>query len=177
MINAIDPQKDVDGLHPLNTGMTATKQQPYFYSCTAMGIVKLLKAHTTDLTGKHVVIIGESNIVGRPTALMLLNENCTISICHKDTQDIETICQQADILIAAAGVPHLVQSSWINPGVVIIDVGIHRDNQNKIIGDVDFNAIKNTAAAITPVPGGVGPMTVACLIENTLLAAKRAHHV
>lgn len=172
MINVIDPKKDVDALHPYNMGCLATRQTPYFYPCTPSGIIRLLKQAILNIAGSHAVIIGQSNIVGRPLALMLLNENVTVTICHKQTQNLASICQTADILISATGAPHLVKADWVKPGAIVIDVGIYRNAQNQILGDVDFEQVKQKASAITPVPGGVGPMTIACLMQNTLHAFK-----
>ncbi len=168
IINAVDPKKDVDGFHVINAGKLATGQEG-FVPCTPLGCLMLLKA-TLDLPGKHAVIIGRSNIVGKPMAQLLLRENCTVTVAHSKTKDLPAIVKQADIVVAAVGKPEMVKGSWLKQGAVVIDVGINRVN-GKLVGDVDFGSCQGIAAAITPVPGGVGPMTIACLLENTLRAA------
>lgn len=169
ILTRVAPQKDVDGFHPLNVGKL-TLGQDSLTPCTALGCLKLLKEITTDLSGLHAVIIGRSQIVGKPTALLLLQENCTVTVAHSHTKDLGELCKQADILIAAVGKPGLVKGSWIKPGSYVIDVGISRD-EDRLKGDVNFGEALGKAAAITPVPGGVGPMTIACLMHNTLKAA------
>ena len=171
VIETIMPSKDVDGFHPYNLGRLAQKH-PLLRPCTPKGIMTLLQQTLGDLTGKHAVVIGASNIVGRPMALELLLANCTTTVCHSKTQDLPSIARQADILISAVGKPEFVKASWIKPGATVIDVGINRRADGKLHGDVDFSAVSEIAAWITPVPGGVGPMTVASLLENTLLAAQ-----
>ena len=173
VIAAIDPNKDVDGFHPLNVG-ALTGGQATLVPCTPLGCMILLKQQCPDLSGQHAVVIGRSNIVGKPMAALLLQANCTVTIVHSRTQNIETLCSQADIIIAAVGQPELVKAHWIKPGAIVIDVGINaieRDGKRKLVGDVDFADVEPIASAITPVPGGVGPMTIACLMKNTLTAA------
>ena len=167
IINRIAPTKDVDGFHPYNTGMLQNNENPYFIAATPLGIMTLIKTVCPDLSGKNVVIIGASLIVGRPLATLMLNQECTVTITHIHTKNIKELTRKADILIAACGVAKLVQKDWIKTGAVLIDVGINRDN-GKICGDIDFEDVVDTAAAITPVPGGVGPMTIAMLLQNTV---------
>jgi methylenetetrahydrofolate dehydrogenase (NADP+)/methenyltetrahydrofolate cyclohydrolase len=169
VISAIDPDKDVDGFHVINAGKLATGQDG-FVPCTPLGCLMLLKDTLGDLSGKHAVIIGRSNIVGKPMAALLLRESCTITIAHSKTKDLPAIVKQADIVVAAVGRPEMVKGSWLKPGAVVIDVGINRINtpegKTKLVGDVDFASCQGIAGAITPVPGGVGPMTIACLLNN-----------
>lgn len=167
IINAISPLKDVDGFHPYNTGLLQNNEQPYFIAATPLGIMKLIKSVIPDLTGKNVVLIGASLIVGRPLATLLLNQECTVTITHAQTQNIKELTTKADILVAACGVVKLVKADWIKEKTVLIDVGINRDN-GKLCGDIDFDDVKEKALAITPVPGGVGPMTIAMLLSNTV---------
>lgn len=169
IIAAIAPNKDADGLHPLNIASLALGQ-PGVLPCTPSGCLYLLQAEKIPIAGKHAVILGRSQIVGRPMAQMLLNYDATVTVCHSQTQNLHDYVKQADILIAATGQAHLVQGDWIQQGATVIDVGIHRTPQG-LLGDVDFEQACRRAAAITPVPGGVGPMTVAMLMENTLNAA------
>ena len=173
VIDTIAPEKDVDGFHIINSGKLVTGQ-PGMVPCTPLGCLMMLKEYVGDLTGKHAVVIGRSNIVGKPMAQLLLNESCTVTTVHSRTQNIQEITQQADILVAAVGRPQMVTRDWVKDGVVIIDVGINRtelaDGTAKLVGDVDFDDVKDVASAITPVPGGVGPMTIACLLHNTLKA-------
>ncbi len=176
VIDAIDPAKDVDGFHVINTGRLATGQDG-LVPCTPLGCLMLLKDRLGDLAGKHAVVIGRSNIVGKPMAALLLNESCTVTVAHSKTKDIETITRQADILVAAVGRAKMVNAAWIKPGAVVIDVGINRGEDGKLVGDVDFEGAQEVAGAITPVPGGVGPMTIACLLHNTLKAACARHSV
>ena len=176
IINAIAPEKDVDGFHVINAGKLATGQDA-LTPCTPLGCLMLLKDYFKgNLSGKHAVVIGRSNIVGKPMAALLLKESCTVTIVHSRTQNIQTITRQADILVAAIGKPEMVKADWVKPGAVVIDVGINRidsgDGKTKLVGDVAFADVSKVAAAITPVPGGVGPMTIACLLHNTLMAAK-----
>lgn len=166
IINRILPTKDVDGFHPYNTGMLHNNETPYFIAATPLGIMKLIQQHCPNLSGKNVVLIGASLIVGRPLATLLLNQECTVSITHIHTRNIKELTQKANILIAACGVAKLVKADWIKPDSILIDVGINRDN-GKICGDIDFDDVVDKAAAITPVPGGVGPMTIAMLLQNT----------
>lgn len=174
VIKAISPIKDVDGFHPENVGDLVTGHQT-LVPCTPLGCMIMLKQHIGDLTGKHAVIIGRSNIVGKPMAILLLQANCTVTVVHSKTKNIEALCREADILVAAVGQPLLVKANWVKEDAVIIDVGINAvsvDGKRKLVGDVDFDAVQDIASAITPVPGGVGPMTIACLMQNTLVAAK-----
>ena len=173
ILEAISPDKDVDGFGALNIGKTALKESGAVLAATPKGIIRLLDKYCGDLRGKHAVIIGRSNIVGRPLALLLLNRDCTVTVCHSKTQDLPKISRTADILIAACGCPKMVQKDWIKPGAAVIDVGINRDENGKLCGDVDFDTVKENAGFITPVPGGVGPMTVAMLLENTWEAYKK----
>ena len=178
VINAISPSKDVDGFHVSNAGRLFTGQQA-FVPCTPLGCLKLLRMQHGDLTGLNAVVVGRSNIVGKPMASLLLQENCTISICHSRTRDLPGLCRTADILVVAVGRPDFVKGSWIKPGATVIDVGINRvpapdlgEGKAKLVGDVDYEAAAGIAGAITPVPGGVGPMTIACLLSNTLDACR-----
>lgn len=175
IIARIDPAKDVDGFHRINVGALSLGEQG-LVPCTPSGCMIMLKHVHDDLTGKHAVVVGRSNIVGKPMAALLLQASCTVTIVHSRTQNIEDLCKQADIVVAAVGVPKLVKSSWIKPGATVIDVGINAtevDGKRKLVGDVDFDDVEPVAGAITPVPGGVGPMTIACLMQNTLIAAKQ----
>ena len=167
----IDPRKDVDGFHPYNIGRLVLKR-PVLRPCTPYGCMRLLAETGEDLVGRHAVIIGQSNIVGRPMALELLMARCTITVCHSATRDLPGIVRQADILVAAVGKPYFVPGDWIRPGCIVIDVGMNRDADGKLCGDVAFAAAAERAAWITPVPGGVGPMTIAMLLANTLKAAE-----
>ncbi|MFW0094382.1 MAG: bifunctional methylenetetrahydrofolate dehydrogenase/methenyltetrahydrofolate cyclohydrolase FolD [Coxiella endosymbiont of Haemaphysalis qinghaiensis] len=171
LLERIHPNKDVDGFHPYNLGRLV-QRHPILPPCTPAGIMTLLRETNEDLTGKHAVVIGASNIVGRPMALELLLAKCTITVCHRFTRNLEKHINTADLLIVAVGKPGIVQSKWIKPGAIVVDVGFSRLSQNKIIGDIDFETAKEKTAWITPVPGGVGPMTVATLLENTLQAAR-----
>lgn len=165
IIQAIDPKKDVDGFHPQSVG-AMTIGEKGFLSCTPAGIIQLLKRSGIEITGKHCVVIGRSNIVGKPMALLMLRENATVTITHSKTKDLPKICKQADILIVAMGKPQYIGAEYIKEGAVVIDVGIHRDENNKLCGDVKFEEASSIASAITPVPGGVGPMTIAMLMNN-----------
>src|SRR5438477_3676423 len=167
----IDPAKDVDGLHPYNVGRLVLKR-PLLRPCTPYGCMMLLRDTGEDLVGKHAVIIGQSNIVGRPMALELLMARCTVTICHSATRDLPGVVRGADILVAAMGKAQFVQGDWIKPGAIVVDVGMNRDGEGKLCGDVDFAAAKERASWITPVPGGVGPMTIATLLANTLRAVE-----
>jgi methylenetetrahydrofolate dehydrogenase (NADP+)/methenyltetrahydrofolate cyclohydrolase len=178
IIDTILPEKDVDGFHPMNSGRLANGDAAALVPCTPQGCVILAKKHLgDDLSGKHAVIIGRSNIVGKPVALLLLQENCTVTIAHSRTKDLQALCATADILVAAVGRPEMVKGDWIKPGATVIDVGINRiaaeDGKGRLVGDVDFADAEPVAGAITPVPGGVGPMTIACLLKNTVEAARR----
>ncbi|MCH5280167.1 MAG: bifunctional methylenetetrahydrofolate dehydrogenase/methenyltetrahydrofolate cyclohydrolase FolD [Lachnospiraceae bacterium] len=165
VIQAIDPKKDVDGFHPQSVGALCIGQ-PGFVSCTPAGVIQLLKRSNVEIAGKHCVIVGRSNIVGKPMALLMLRENATVCVTHSKTQNLKEICKQADILIVAMGKPKFIDASYIKEGAVVIDVGIHRNAENKLCGDVDFDSASQIASAITPVPGGVGPMTIAMLMKN-----------
>lgn len=167
IINAISPLKDVDGFTPYNTGLLQNNEQPYFIAATPLGIMYLLSSVCPLLCGKNVVIIGASLIVGRPLATLLLNQECTVTITHIHTQNIKEITKKADIVVAACGVAKMVKADWIKKDAVLIDVGINRE-QGKICGDIDYENVQNKALAVTPVPGGVGPMTVAMLLKNTV---------
>lgn len=167
----IDPKKDVDGFHPYNIGRLVLKM-PVLRPCTPWGCMRLLKETGEDLVGKHAVVIGQSNIVGRPMALELLIARCTVTICHSATRDLPGIVRQGDIVVAGVGKPKFVQGDWIKSGAIVIDVGINRTDDGKLVGDVDFEAAQARAGWITPVPGGVGPMTIATLLANTLQAAR-----
>jgi methylenetetrahydrofolate dehydrogenase (NADP+)/methenyltetrahydrofolate cyclohydrolase len=166
IINTIKPSKDVDGFHPINVGNLSLGYKSII-PCTPLGCLLLIKNVEKNLTGKHAVIIGRSNLNGKPMAQLLLNENCTVSIVHSKTKDLKSECQKADILVAAVGVANLVKGDWVKKNSIIIDVGINKV-ADKIVGDVDFEEVKDKVKAITPVPGGVGPMTIACLLKNTL---------
>jgi methylenetetrahydrofolate dehydrogenase (NADP+) / methenyltetrahydrofolate cyclohydrolase len=170
VIEAIDPDKDVDGFHPTNVGHLADGR-PALAPCTPLGVMKLLRATNIAITGARAVVLGRSAIVGRPMARLLLAADATVTVAHSRTRDLPAECRRADILIAAIGKPRMVQADWIQPGATVIDVGINRLPDGSLVGDVDFEACAAVAGAITPVPGGVGPMTVACLLENTLTAA------
>jgi methylenetetrahydrofolate dehydrogenase (NADP+)/methenyltetrahydrofolate cyclohydrolase len=178
VIAAITPEKDVDGFHAMNSGRLLNGEAGAMVPCTPQGCIILAKQHLgDDLSGKHAVVIGRSNIVGKPVALLLLKENCTVTITHSHTENLPQICQQADILIAAVGCAEFVQADWVKKGATVIDVGINRvedavTGKMKLVGDVDYSAVSKVCGAITPVPGGVGPMTIACLLKNTLEAAK-----
>lgn len=173
VINAILPEKDVDGFHILNVGRLATGQKA-MVPCTPLGCLMLLRDHLGSLAGRNAVVIGRSNIVGKPMAQLLLRDSATVTVAHSRTTDLAALCRQADILVAAVGRPHFVQGDWIKPGATVIDVGINRTDDG-LVGDVDFAAAVQVAGAITPVPGGVGPMTIACLLANTLTATARSH--
>lgn len=172
VIQTIAPEKDVDGFHVINTGKLATGQEA-LVPCTPSGCLIMLKQTLGNLAGKHAVVVGRSNIVGKPMAALLLGESCTVTIVHSKTPNPAELCSQADIVVAAVGKSKLVKKDWIKKGAVVIDVGINRGADGKLSGDVDFDEVKEVASAITPVPGGVGPMTIACLLQNTLKAFKQ----
>lgn len=176
IINLINPLKDVDGFHPYNTGMLQNNEVPYFVAATPLGIMTMIKQIYPDLSGKNVVLIGASLIVGRPLATLLLNQECTVTITHIHTQNIKELTRKADILVAACGVAKLVKKDWIKENSVLIDVGINRED-GKICGDIDFDDVIEKASAITPVPGGVGPMTIAMLLQNTVDAYFLQHNL
>ena len=167
----IDPDKDVDGFHPVNAGRLATGL-PGFVPCTPFGCVMLLKDQLGDLAGLEAVVVGRSNIVGKPLAQLLIAESCTVTVAHSKTRDLAGVIRRADIVVAAVGRPEMIKGEWIKPGAVVIDVGINRI-ESGLVGDVDFGGAASVASAITPVPGGVGPMTIACLLRNTLVSACR----
>lgn len=171
VINAIDPIKDVDAFHPVNVGKIMIGDYA-FLPCTPAGVMELIKSAGVDPEGKNCVVVGRSNIVGKPMAMLLLHKNATVTICHSKTVNLSEITKQADILVAAVGRAKFITGDMIKPGAVVIDVGMNRDENGKLCGDVDFESAEKTAGAITPVPGGVGPMTIAMLMENTLTAAK-----
>ncbi len=173
IIDAIDIKKDVDGFKPENIGKIAQNQEPFAYPCTPLGIVKLLEEYKIDLEGKNVVVIGRSNIVGKPLALMLMNKNATVTLTHSKTKNLKNITSCADILVCATGNPKMVKPDWVKEGAVVIDVGIRRGEDNKLTGDVDYEAVKDKCSFITPVPGGVGPMTIAMLMYNTVMLAQK----
>ncbi|MEM7612272.1 MAG: bifunctional methylenetetrahydrofolate dehydrogenase/methenyltetrahydrofolate cyclohydrolase FolD, partial [Pseudomonadota bacterium] len=177
VINRISADKDVDGFHISNVGRLSLGL-PGFVPCTPLGCLKMIKATGQPLAGLNAVIVGRSNIVGKPMAALLLAESCTVTIAHSRTQALAEVCRQADILVAAVGRPGLIEGDWIKPGAIVIDVGINRitdaDGRNRLTGDVDYEAAAERAGFITPVPGGVGPMTIACLLANTLQAARAA---
>ena len=180
VIEAVDPAKDVDGFHPVNAGRLSIGL-PALIPCTPTGCLHLIKSVRPDLTGADALVVGRSNIVGKPVAQLLLAENCTVTIAHSRTRDLAHHCQQADVLVAAVGLPEFIKGAWIKPGAIVIDVGINRiageDGQQRLVGDVEFEAAAAVASAITPVPGGVGPMTIACLLRNTLQAACAIHGI
>ena len=179
VLDAIDPAKDVDGFHIDNVGRLSTGRDA-LVPCTPLGCVMMLKHRLGDLSGLEAVIVGRSNIVGKPLAQLLLAENCTVTIAHSRTRDLPAVCRRADILIAAVGRPEMIQGDWIKPGATVIDVGINRierDGKTRLVGDVAFAGALRVAGAITPVPGGVGPMTIACLLHNTITAACRRRGV
>ena len=171
VILAIDPKKDVDGFHPQNVGALCTGL-PGFVSCTPAGVIELLKRSQVEISGKNCVVVGRSNIVGKPVSLLLLQEHGTVTICHSKTKNLTKILKQADIVVAAVGKAKMIQGSQLKEGAVVIDVGINRDENGKLCGDVDFASCEQVASMITPVPGGVGPMTIAMLMHNCVLAAK-----
>ena len=181
IINSISPSKDVDGFSIPNVGLLSTSGKGLI-PCTPLGCLLLLKDQLGDLTGKNAVIIGRSNIVGKPMAQLLIKESCTVTIAHSKTKNLENVCRNADILVAAVGRPHFVKDDWVKDGAVVIDVGINRlppegDKKGRLVGDVDFENVSKIASAITPVPGGVGPMTIACLLRNTVTAACKRRNI
>ena len=181
IINSISPSKDVDGFSIPNVGLLSTSGKGLI-PCTPLGCLLLLKDQLGDLTGKNAVIIGRSNIVGKPMAQLLIKESCTVTIAHSKTKNLENVCRNADILVVAVGRPHFVKGDWVKDGAVVIDVGINRlppegDKKGRLVGDVDFENVSKIASAITPVPGGVGPMTIACLLRNTVTAACKRRNI
>jgi len=172
VIGTIDPAKDVDGFHPINVGNLFIGR-PCLRSCTPAGIMELIKRSGVDLTGKHAVVVGRSNIVGKPVSVMLLEKHATVTICHSRTRDLAEVCRTADVLVAAVGKAGMIKGDWIKPGAVVIDVGTNKvEGSKKLVGDVDFEAASQVAGWITPVPGGVGPMTITMLMYNTIKAAR-----
>ncbi|MCO4837959.1 MAG: bifunctional methylenetetrahydrofolate dehydrogenase/methenyltetrahydrofolate cyclohydrolase FolD [Oceanospirillaceae bacterium] len=180
VLEAIDPAKDVDGFHPINVGMLSTGGKG-MVPCTPLGSLMMLQDYHGDLTGMSAVVVGRSNIVGKPMFNLLLQQSCTVTMAHSRTKNIEAVVREADIVVAAVGVPELVKGDWIKPGATVIDVGINRiqlpDGKTKLVGDVDFESAQKVAGAITPVPGGVGPMTIACLLYNTMVATCRHNNL
>ena len=181
ILGAVSLEKDVDGFHPLNIGRLSMKRRdPLFVPCTPKGCIELLDRTGVEIEGKRAVVLGRSNIVGLPVAMLLLHRNATLTVCHSRTKDLPGVVREADILIAAVGRPEMVKGDWVKPGAVVIDVGVNAvddptsDKGYKLVGDVDFNEVKEVASAITPVPGGVGPMTIAMLLRNTTDGAKRS---
>lgn len=177
VLQAIDPAKDVDGFHSENVG-GLSQGRPVLTPCTPAGCMRLLRDTLGDLSGKHAVVVGRSNIVGKPMAALLLAANCSVTVLHSRSVKPEKLCGQADIVVAAVGRPRMIGADWIKPGAVVIDVGINRieeDGRSRLVGDVDFDAVRQVASAITPVPGGVGPMTIALLMQNTVTAARQQH--
>lgn len=177
VINAIDPGKDVDGFHISNVGLLGTGQKS-MVPCTPLGCLMMLRDHHGSLSGMNAVVVGRSNIVGKPMAQLLLGDSCTVTIAHSRTRDLAAVCRGADILVAAVGRPEMIPGDWVKPGATVIDVGINRierDGKTRLVGDVHFASAAKVAGAITPVPGGVGPMTIACLLANTLTACCRAN--
>lgn len=175
VLDAIDPMKDVDGFHISNVGKLSVGKEG-LVPCTPLGCIMLLKDQLGDLSGQNAVVVGRSNIVGKPMAQLLLQQNCTVTIAHSRTKDLEEVCRSADILVAAVGRPEMIKGDWVKPGATVIDVGINRiqkeDGKTKLVGDVEFDSCAETAGAITPVPGGVGPMTIAVLLHNTVTATR-----
>ena len=183
IIETILPSKDVDGLHPVNAGYLASGLKG-MVPCTPQGSALLIKETLSDLSGLHAVVVGRSNLVGKPIAQLLLKENCTVTVCHSRTKNLKEVCLSADILVAAVGIPELVKGDWVSPGTTIIDVGINRldapekgPGKTKLVGDVDYDGAIKNATSITPVPGGVGPMTIACLLLNTLIATCEQNNI
>ena len=172
IIPLIDPKKDVDGFSPVNLGRLILDDRKGLYSCTPLGIIQLIRSTGVDITGKHAVVVGRSSEVGKPVALMLLQQNATVTVCHSKTKDLGAVTRTADILVVAVGQKKLITGDMVKEGAIVIDVGINRDENGKLCGDVDFDAVLPKASYITPVPGGVGPMTIAMLMANTLKAAK-----
>ena len=173
VIRSIDPDKDVDGLHPLNAGKLSRGDENCLIPCTPKGCIRLIEEAGVEIKGKRAVVLGRSRLVGRPVADLLINRHATVTVCHSRTQDLPARVREADIVVAAIGKAEFVLGSWIKPGATVIDVGINRNEAGKLVGDVAFHAAQEKAGAITPVPGGVGPMTIAYLLKNTLIAAER----
>ena len=184
ILDSIDPNKDADGFHPLNVGklsIASHNDENLLIPCTPYGCLLMLKGLNINLSGKNAVVIGRSNIVGKPMAQLLIKESCTVTIAHSRTKDLPMVCKNADILVAAVGKPEMIKREWVKEGAIVIDVGINRlevkingETKNKLVGDVDYKDVEKIASAITPVPGGVGPMTIACLLRNTTIAFKNS---
>ena len=184
ILDSINPDKDADGFHPLNTGklsIASHNDENLLIPCTPYGCLLMLKGLNIELAGKNAVVVGRSNIVGKPMAQLLIKESCTVTVAHSKTKDLPSVCQNADIVVAAVGRPKMIKGEWIKKGAIVIDVGINRieveidgERKNKLVGDVDFKEAEKNASAITPVPGGVGPMTIACLLRNTAIAFKNS---
>lgn len=173
---SIDPEKDVDGFHPINIGRLVAGQK-CIAPCTPSGIIHLIESCGRDITGLNAVVVGRSNIVGKPASAMLLKKNATVTVCHSKTVDLPSVVSSADILVAAIGSPEFIKGDWVKPGSIVIDVGMNRKEDGSLVGDVEFDLAKDKAAFITPVPGGVGPMTIAMLLRNTVTAAKRQNNI
>ncbi len=167
LLELINPIKDVDGFHPINVGRLNCGLEPFAICCTPKGIIKLLEYYNIKIEGKNALVIGRSNIVGKPTSTLLTNKNATVTLAHSKTKNLKELTKKAEIIVSATGHPHLITADMVNKGAIIIDVGISKHENGKLMGDVDFDNVKNKASYITPVPGGVGPMTIACLMENT----------
>jgi methylenetetrahydrofolate dehydrogenase (NADP+) / methenyltetrahydrofolate cyclohydrolase len=176
VLEAISPDKDIDGFHPYNIGRLVAGA-PVFAPCTPYGIIKLLEYSNVDLTGKEAVVVGRSNIVGKPVAMLLMQKNATVTVCHSKTKDLPAVCRRADVLIAAIGIPKMITADYVKEGAVVIDVGVNRLDDGSLCGDVDYEAMKDKASMITPVPGGVGPMTITMLMYNTIMSAKMANGI
>ncbi|CAM3242313.1 MULTISPECIES: bifunctional methylenetetrahydrofolate dehydrogenase/methenyltetrahydrofolate cyclohydrolase FolD [Brevibacillus] len=172
VLDAIDPKKDVDGFHPINVGNMVIGNETLL-PCTPHGVIELIKRTGTQIAGKHAVVIGRSNIVGKPVSLLLQRENATVTMCHSRTQDLPSFTKMADILVVAAGKAHMIGKEHVKPGAVVIDVGVNRNEEGKLVGDVKFDEVKDSASYLTPVPGGVGPMTITMLLKNTVQAARQ----
>jgi methylenetetrahydrofolate dehydrogenase (NADP+)/methenyltetrahydrofolate cyclohydrolase len=181
VLDAIDPAKDVDGFHVVNAGRLMTGTGKPLVPCTPLGCMMLLREYAGDLTGKRAVIVGRSNIVGKPMAHLLLGQHCTVTIAHSRTRDLPAVCREADVLVAAVGRAEMVRGDWVKPGATVLDVGINRieaaEGKSRLVGDVAFEEARQVAGAITPVPGGIGPMTIACLLSNAMTAACRQHGI
>jgi methylenetetrahydrofolate dehydrogenase (NADP+) / methenyltetrahydrofolate cyclohydrolase len=173
VLETISPEKDVDGFHPYNIGRLVTGS-PIFVPCTPYGVIKLLEYSNIDLSGKEAVVVGRSNIVGKPVAMLLMQKNATVTICHSKTKDLPAVCRRADILIAAIGIPKMITAEYVKDGAVVIDVGVNRLPDGSLCGDVDYDTAEKIASKITPVPGGVGPMTITMLMYNTVMSARLA---
>ena len=176
IVESIAPEKDVDGFHPYNVGLLSIGKAD-LKACTPAGCIELIKRSGVDITGKKCVVVGRSNIVGKPVGMLLLAENGTVITCHSKTKDIASVCREADILVAAVGIPKFITGDMVSDGVVVIDVGINRNEEGKLCGDVDFESVEPKASYITPVPGGVGPMTIAMLMKNCLTACKKQNNL